>query len=221
MGWAIREFVSACDICARVRSSTQHSAGDLQRLPVPRHPWSHVNDFVTSICLLTISTPSLPLWIDSTRRYIWSRYLPPPSTKWTVKLFLEHVVWLHGFPKDIISDMGPQFTARFWKASSSLTSGYHPQNRQYRPTNNWDAFVMLHLHLIISLAMLYTFSAQYTKQHRCQHLLDHSFQPQDRVWLSTRHLNRHTESKKLNPMFTGPYEIAARISRVIYRLHFL
>lgn len=58
-------------------SSTEHSAGDLQHLPVPRHPWSHVNDFVTSICLLTISTLFLPLWIDSTRQYIWSRYPPP------------------------------------------------------------------------------------------------------------------------------------------------
>lgn len=114
--------------------------------------------------------------------------------------------------------MGSQFTARFWKASSSLTSGYHPQNRQYGPTNNWDAFVMLHLHLIVSLAMLYTFSAQYTKQHRCQHFLDHSFQPQDRVWLSTRHLKLHSESKKLTPRFIGLYKITATINLVTNRL---
>lgn len=44
------------------------------------------------------------------------------------KLFLGHVIWLHGFPKEIVSDREPQFTARFWKAfchlvgaSSSLT----------------------------------------------------------------------------------------------------
>lgn len=33
-----------------------------------------------------------------------------PSVKRMAKLFLEHVIWLHGFPKDIVFDRGPQFT---------------------------------------------------------------------------------------------------------------
>ncbi|KAL0185465.1 hypothetical protein M9458_021162, partial [Cirrhinus mrigala] len=57
-----------------------------------------------------------------------------PSAKTTAELILEHVVRLHGFPKDIVSDRGPQFTAKFWQAfcrlvgtTSSLSSGFHPQ----------------------------------------------------------------------------------------------
>ncbi|KAL0159335.1 hypothetical protein M9458_043060, partial [Cirrhinus mrigala] len=57
-----------------------------------------------------------------------------PTAKTTAELILEHVVRLHGFPQDIVSDRGPQFTAKFWQAfcrlvgtTSSLSSGFHPQ----------------------------------------------------------------------------------------------
>ncbi|KAI2650825.1 Transposon Ty3-I Gag-Pol polyprotein [Labeo rohita] len=57
-----------------------------------------------------------------------------PSAKTTAELILEHVVRLHGFPQDIVSDRGPQFMAKFWQAfcrlvgtTSSLSSNFHPQ----------------------------------------------------------------------------------------------
>ena len=47
---------------------------------------------------------------------------------------LNHVFKIHGFPRDIVSDRGPQFASRFWRefckligAKVSLTSGYHPE----------------------------------------------------------------------------------------------
>ncbi|KAI2667775.1 Transposon Tf2-6 polyprotein [Labeo rohita] len=46
-----------------------------------------------------------------------------PSAKTTAELILEHVVRLHGFPQDIVSDRGPQFTAKFWQAFCHLTNG--------------------------------------------------------------------------------------------------
>jgi len=32
----------------------------------------------------------------------------------TTKLFLDHVFWYRGLPKNIISDRGPQFASKFW-----------------------------------------------------------------------------------------------------------
>lgn len=56
------------------------------------------------------------------------------SAKGKADLLLNHVFWLHGLSIDIVSDRGPQFTARFWKEfcrllriSVSLSSGFHPQ----------------------------------------------------------------------------------------------
>lgn len=52
-----------------------------------------------------------------------------------VVVMLRHVVCLHGFLKDIVSDRGSQFAFWFWKAfcsllgaTVSLTSGYQPQS---------------------------------------------------------------------------------------------
>ena len=45
-----KEFVSACSVCARSKSSHRAPAGLLRPLPVPHRPWSHVAvDFVTGL----------------------------------------------------------------------------------------------------------------------------------------------------------------------------
>ncbi len=66
-----------------------------------------------------------------------------PSAKETAQLMVDHVFKIHGLPTDVVSDRGPQFTSQFWGefcrligASSSLSSGFHPQtNGQAARTN--------------------------------------------------------------------------------------
>uniref|UniRef100_A0A8C6LTI7 Gypsy retrotransposon integrase-like protein 1 n=1 Tax=Nothobranchius furzeri TaxID=105023 RepID=A0A8C6LTI7_NOTFU len=131
----VKDYTSACDVCARSKTSNQASVGTLRPLPVPSRPWSHVGlDFVTGLPpvndLNTIMTVT-----DRFSKAVHFIALPGlPSARRTAELFLENVVRLHGFPVDVVSDRGPQFTARFWRAfchllgaSVSLSSGYHPQ----------------------------------------------------------------------------------------------
>ncbi|KAL0188416.1 hypothetical protein M9458_015515, partial [Cirrhinus mrigala] len=131
----VQEYVQACNICARSKNTNAPSTGELQPLPVPKRPWTHISlDFVTGLpdsqgknTILTI--------VDRFSKAVHLVALPGlPSAKSTAELILEHVVRLHGFPKDIVSDRGPQFTAKFWQAfcrlvgtTSSLSSGFHPQ----------------------------------------------------------------------------------------------
>ena len=58
-----------------------------------------------------------------------------PSALQTAKLMFEHVFRVYGLPQDIVSDRGPQFSSRVWRAfckligaTASLTSGFHPQS---------------------------------------------------------------------------------------------
>ncbi len=59
----------------------------------------------------------------------------------TAELLFNQVVRYYGIPEDIVSDRGPQFISRVWKAffsllgvTVSLSSGYHPQsNGQTEP----------------------------------------------------------------------------------------
>ena len=66
--------------------------------------------------------------------FISSLWLNSPSALETANLLILHIFHLHGIPKDIVSDRGPQFASQVWKsfcqalgASASLSSGYHPQ----------------------------------------------------------------------------------------------
>ncbi|KAI4902920.1 hypothetical protein NFI96_007388 [Prochilodus magdalenae] len=68
-----------------------------------------------------------------------------PSAKRTAELLMQHVVRVHGMPSDLVSDRGPQFTSRYWKAfcelmgaSVSLSSGFHPQSNGQTERVNQD-----------------------------------------------------------------------------------
>ncbi|KAI2657573.1 Transposon Tf2-9 polyprotein [Labeo rohita] len=131
----VQQYVQACNICARSKTINTPSTGELQPLPIPKRPWSHISiDFVTGLPESQGKNTILTI-VDRFSKAVHLVALTGlPSAKNTAELILEHVVRLHGFPKDIVSDRGPQFTAKFWQAfcrrigtTSSLSSGFHPQ----------------------------------------------------------------------------------------------
>ncbi|KAL0190875.1 hypothetical protein M9458_013573, partial [Cirrhinus mrigala] len=131
----VQQYVQACNICARSKTVNTPSTGELQPLPIPKRPWSHISiDFVTGLPESQGKNTILTI-VDRFSKAVHLVALTGlPSAKTTAELILEHVVRLHGFPKDIVSDRGPQFTAKFWQAfcrligtTSSLSSGFHPQ----------------------------------------------------------------------------------------------
>ena len=132
----VREYVAACPVCARNKVSRQPPAGLLQPLPVPHRPWSDISlDFVTGLPPSDGNTTILTI-VDRFSKMVHFVPLPKlPSAKETAEVLLHHVCRLHGFPKDVVSDRGPQFVSRFWKAfctllgaTVSLSSGFHPQS---------------------------------------------------------------------------------------------
>uniref|UniRef100_A0A8C6VZ26 Gypsy retrotransposon integrase-like protein 1 n=1 Tax=Nothobranchius furzeri TaxID=105023 RepID=A0A8C6VZ26_NOTFU len=147
----VKEYISACQVCARSKSSHQAPQGLLHPLPVPPRPWSHIAlDFVTGLppskgftCILTV--------VD---RFSKACHLVPlkslPSSAETANLLIKHVFRLHGIPSEILSDRGPQFVARVWTefathlgAWVSLTSGFHPQTNGQCERLNQELEAML------------------------------------------------------------------------------
>lgn len=140
----VREFVAACPVCARNKGSQQPPSGLLRPLPVPSRPWSHIAmDFVTG---LPPSDGHRVIMVVVDRFSKAARFIPLvklPSAPETAQLVVDHVFRIHGICQDVVSDRGPQFAARFWKAfcallgaSVSLSSGFHPEtNGQTERTN--------------------------------------------------------------------------------------
>ena len=61
------------------------------------------------------------------------------------RLFLDHILWLHGLPETIVSDRGPQFISAFWEHLTTslgikrkLSTAYHPQTDGQTERGNQD-----------------------------------------------------------------------------------
>ena len=68
-----------------------------------------------------------------------------PTAKETAELVIAHVFRVFGIPQDIVSDRGPQFSSRFWRAfcrllgaTVSLSSGHHPESNGQTEKLNQD-----------------------------------------------------------------------------------
>jgi len=86
-------------------------------------------DFVTRLPVSKGNTTVLTV-VDRFSKMTHFIALPKlPSAKETAEIMMTHVFRIHGFPRDIVSDRGPQFISRFWRefcrligATASLTS---------------------------------------------------------------------------------------------------
>ncbi|KAK3545117.1 hypothetical protein QTP70_000990 [Hemibagrus guttatus] len=104
-------------------------------LPVPNRPWSHLGvNFITDLPASGGCTYILII-VDQFSKACRLIPLPrPPTALDTAECLFNHVFRYYGLPEDIVSDRGPQFTSRVWRAfckrlgvTISLSSGYHPQ----------------------------------------------------------------------------------------------
>ena len=132
----VEDFVAACSVCAQAKIPHQSPQGLLQPLPIPHRPWSHIAmDFVTGLPPSNHFTTILTIVDRFSKAVHFVPLIKLPSASETAHLLVQHVIRLHGIPTDIVSDRGPQFISRFWKAfctllgtTVSLTSGFHPQS---------------------------------------------------------------------------------------------
>ncbi|XP_036066925.1 uncharacterized protein LOC118598371 [Oryzias melastigma] len=131
-----RLAVISTDIEEEVKSSTSPPSGLLRPLSVPRRPWSHISlDFVTGLPPSEGKTVILTVVDRFSKMVRFVALSKLPTAKETAEVLLGNIFRIHGIPRDIVSDRGPQFTATFWAEfcrllgiSVSLSSGFHPQS---------------------------------------------------------------------------------------------
>jgi transposase InsO family protein len=111
-------------------------AGPLQSLPIPTWKWEDISmDFIVGLPRTAKGYDFI--WVIVDRLTKIAHFLPV-RVKYTMatyaELYIARFLSLHGIPKTIVSDRGPQFVAKFWEAlHKSLgtkllpSSAYHPQ----------------------------------------------------------------------------------------------
>ena len=131
----VKEFIKACDTCARSKVAHHKPYSLLHQLPIPNRPWASISmDFITDFPLVQGYDAVLVMVDWFTKMAHFPPCAKTISTEETTDLFLKNVVQLHGVPDDVTSNNGPQFVSRFLRrlirtlgTTVNLSSSYHPQ----------------------------------------------------------------------------------------------
>jgi hypothetical protein len=132
----IARYVARCDTCRCVKAIHMKAAGPLQSLPIPTWKWEDISmDFIVGLTRTAKGYDSI--WVIVDRLTKIAHFLPV-RVKYTVatyaELYIARILSLHGVPKTIVSDRGPQFVSKFWEELHKAldtkllhSSAYHPQ----------------------------------------------------------------------------------------------
>jgi len=140
----VGQYVSTCDLCLRIKLTRQAPVGKLHPLQIPDSRWDMLSvDFVVELPSSSGHDAVMTV-VDSVSKQV--HFIPTHTTvtaEGAARLFLHQVWKLHGLPKCVISDHGPQFVARFTKELYRLlgiklasSTAWHPQtDRQTERVN--------------------------------------------------------------------------------------
>jgi len=131
----IRQYVSTCDLCLRTKLIRQAPVGELHPLWIPDSQWDTLSvDFIVELPLSSGHDAVMTVVDLVSKR---AHFIPTHMTvtaEGAARLFLHQVWKLHGLPKCIISDRGPQFIACFTRELYRLlgiklasSTAWHPQ----------------------------------------------------------------------------------------------
>jgi transposase InsO family protein len=136
MNIVIARYVARCDTCRRVKAIHMKAVGLLQSLPIPTWKWEDISmDFIVGLPRTAKGYDSI--WVIVDRLTKIAHFLPV-RVKYTeatyAELYIACILSLHGVPKTIVSDRGPQFVSKFWEELHKAldtkllhSSAYHPQ----------------------------------------------------------------------------------------------
>jgi len=112
----IGQYVSTCDLCHQTKPWQHSPVGELQPLSVPDAQWDTLSvNFVVELPESSGHDAVMTV-VDSVSKKV--HFVPTHMTvtaEGAARLFLHHVWKLHGLPKHVVSNRGPQFVASFTK----------------------------------------------------------------------------------------------------------
>ena len=131
----VHNYVDGCAICQLTKNLIYKMQPPIQPLETTNVPWYFIStDFVTDL-LESKGYDSINVVVDQglSKGIIITPCKKTITAEETTVLFQNNVFNQHGLPTKIVSDQGPQFTAKFtcelWKQlgiTSTLSTAYHP-----------------------------------------------------------------------------------------------
>src|SRR5258706_2043432 len=147
----IKQFVRNCGMCGRTKIWRDRKQGLLRPLPVPEQQWQEISvDFIGPLPM-SKGFDTITVFTDRLSKGV---LLAPCNSTITsdefAKLFISVYYSLHGLPKAMVSDRGPQFIGYVWKTVCKLlqverriSTAFHPQTDGSTERANTEIEVLL------------------------------------------------------------------------------
>jgi hypothetical protein len=132
----IAAYMARCDTFCRVKTIHLKPVGLLQPLSIPGWKWEKISmDFIVGLPRTQRGNDSIWVIVDCLTKSVHFILVKSDHRPLDyAKIYVNQIVCLHGVPRTIVSDWGPQFTARFWEhlhqqlgTNLVQSSAYHPQ----------------------------------------------------------------------------------------------
>ncbi len=147
----VKQFVRNCGVCGRTKVWRDRKQGLLRPLPVPEQQWQEISvDFIGPLPpsqgfdMIAVFTDRL------SKGVLLAACHSTITSESFAKLFISTYYGLHGIPRAIVSDRGPQFIGQAWKTVCALlrierriSTAFHPQTDGSTERVNTEVEVLL------------------------------------------------------------------------------
>jgi len=108
----VKQYVEECNSCQRNKNHIEQPADKLMPNSIPKRSWIHISaDFITKLPLVQGYNAILVVVDRLTKMVHFIPTTKETSVEDLARLFRDNMWKLHGLPKSIILDRGPQFVA--------------------------------------------------------------------------------------------------------------
>ena len=131
----VKKYVQDCFKYQQNKVQHQRKAGELHPLEIPQGPWQKISIDIIGPLPKSNKMDAIVVIVDQFTKMIHLKATTTNvSLERIVKIYRDDIWKLHGIPRKILSDRGPQFASKFMEeftktlgTKRQLSTAYHPQ----------------------------------------------------------------------------------------------
>jgi len=131
----IKRYVQECVKCQQNKVQHQKKAGELHPLEIPQGPWQEISIDIIGPLPKSNRMDAIVVIVNQFTKMICLKATTMNiSSEGIAKIYRDNIWKLHGIPRKILNDRGPQFASKFMEeftkalgTKRQLSTAYHPQ----------------------------------------------------------------------------------------------
>jgi len=131
----VKKYVQGCFKCQQNKVQHQKKAGELHPLEIPQGPWREISIDIIGPLPKSNGMDVIVVIVDLFTKMVWLKAITTNVLSEGIEKIYRDNIWkLHGIPRKILSDRGPQFASKFMEelikalgTKRQLSMAYHPQ----------------------------------------------------------------------------------------------